>query len=78
MEGMHLRPEDKPSGLSFRVCLQCRRAVPSESDEHYCINDGTKMLECCPKCDSSITSPYALFCGACGHAFRNEQPKRTV
>ncbi len=63
------------SGLSFRVCLQCHRAVPIESGEQYCINDGTKMLECCPKCSSSITSPYALFCGACGEAFKNEQPK---
>ena len=55
--------------LFFRVCLRCHRAVPGDSLEYYCTNDGTKLLESCPKCGSRINSPYARFCASCGCAF---------
>ena len=55
--------------LRYRLCPKCARAVPASSGERYCINDGTHMLERCPVCDTSIGSPHARFCGACGLEF---------
>jgi hypothetical protein len=55
--------------LRYRLCVRCFRAVPARSNEHYCINDGTPMLEACPLCGTAITSPYAKFCAACGLEF---------
>lgn len=55
--------------LRFRLCPRCSRAVPASSEERFCINDGTRMMEGCPHCGAAITSPYARFCGACGLEF---------
>ena len=52
--------------LNYRVCPRCARAMPASSEERFCINDGTWMLEGCPLCGAAITSPYARFCGVCG------------
>lgn len=57
--------------LRYRLCPNCFRAVPVNSSERYCINDGTWLLEHCPLCAESITSPYARFCAACGLEFAN-------
>ena len=54
---------------SFRLCPRCSRAVPLRSGEHYCINDGTPLLEACPSCHSRITSPHARHCANCGFRF---------
>jgi hypothetical protein len=53
----------------FRLCVHCFRAVPANTNEQYCINDGTPMLEVCPLCNTPISSPYARFCGKCGRDF---------
>jgi hypothetical protein len=53
--------------MSFRVCPKCLRAVPEHSLERYCVNDGTRLLEACPKCETAITNPYGRHCAACGH-----------
>ncbi len=55
--------------VQYRVCPICARAVPISSTEHHCINDGTKLLESCPRCQASIHSPYALHCATCGFEF---------
>ncbi|UQN08693.1 zinc ribbon domain-containing protein [Deinococcus sp. QL22] len=55
--------------LTYRLCPRCLRAVPGHSPEHYCVNDGTKLLSACPVCQAAILSPYALFCAGCGHPF---------
>ena len=55
---------------SYRLCPKCARAVPMDSIERYCINDGSRLLEACPGCGVSITSPYARFCPACGTEYR--------
>ena len=55
---------------TYRLCLKCARAVPVDSQERYCINDGEKLLESCPRCDAAITSPYARFCPLCGAEYR--------
>ncbi len=68
MERSSLGEEDG-SPLFFRLCPRCFRAMPGDSNEHYCINDGTPMLEACPACKTRITSPYARFCGCCGLEF---------
>lgn len=60
---------DVETALHYRVCPRCARAVPAKSDELYCINDGQKLLETCPRCGSRITSPYARHCAACGYKF---------
>ncbi len=51
---------------SYRICPRCSRAVPAQSKEAFCINDGTKLLEKCPVCQAKITSPHARYCQACG------------
>ena len=56
----------------YRLCPVCFRAVPVQSQERYCINDGTLLLEACPACQRPITSPYARFCGECGSEFGHE------
>jgi len=60
---------ENQEGLFFRLCPHCYRAVPLHSSEHFCTNDGERMLEACPGCGAKITSPYARFCGVCGHEF---------
>lgn len=55
--------------LRYHLCLRCFRAVPATSNERYCINDGTHLLEACARCGATISSPYARFCAACGLEF---------
>ena len=66
----------KDSGLFYRLCPRCNRAVPSQSQERYCINDGEAMLSQCPKCKTRIKNPYARFCAACGLAFASLDKKK--
>ncbi|MFB9994430.1 zinc ribbon domain-containing protein [Deinococcus oregonensis] len=73
-------PEDSAVGgrLHYRLCPHCLRAVPAGLNERYCVNDGTRLLEGCPVCQRSISSPYAHFCAACGHPFAlpaREEPR---
>lgn len=56
-------------GVAYRLCPRCFRAVPVASGEKYCPNDGTRLLEACPRCQAPITSPYARFCVVCGQGF---------
>jgi len=56
------------AAVSYRLCPRCFRAVPLESQELYCPNDGEKLLERCPHCAARIKSPYARFCVSCGQA----------
>jgi hypothetical protein len=56
--------------IAYRICLKCARAVPLESNEKFCSNDGEKLLEACPSCQNPITSPYARFCSSCGTEFK--------
>lgn len=57
---------EEESGIFYRLCPRCYRAVPAHSQEHYCLNDGERLLEACPRCQARLTSPYARFCGICG------------
>jgi hypothetical protein len=52
--------------MFFRVCPKCARAVPGQSQERYCINDGERLLERCPVCQTRITNPYGRHCATCG------------
>lgn len=61
MENLIARPH-----VRYRLCPCCARAVPASSQERFCINDGTWMLEGCPLCGAAITSPYTRFCAVCG------------
>jgi hypothetical protein len=64
---------------TYRLCPKCFRAVPARSGERYCANDGERLLEHCPVCETAITSPYAQFCVGCGFEFRllNLRPDAT-
>jgi hypothetical protein len=65
-------PPGEPSSVFFHLCPKCFRAVPASSGEHYCLNDGQRLLEACPQCGTRITSPYARHCGHCGKALLRE------
>jgi hypothetical protein len=67
--------DDPESGLSYRLCPQCGRAVPATSKERYCINDGSWLLEACPICTATVRSPYARHCGVCGFKFSKLEPE---
>lgn len=56
----------RPGGVSYRLCPQCGRAVPQQSGERYCANDGHLLLDACPQCEEPIASPYTRFCTCCG------------
>ncbi|MFC4638829.1 double zinc ribbon domain-containing protein [Deinococcus hohokamensis] len=56
------------TALSYHLCPQCARAVPAQSGELFCANDGTKLLTSCPGCARAILSPYWQFCPLCGRA----------
>ena len=58
-----------PDQVRFRLCPVCARAVPSASEERFCINDGARMLEECPRCHAGIHSPYTRHCSNCGLDF---------
>lgn len=55
--------------VSYRLCPRCLRAVPGESEERYCPNDGEALLERCPRCAARILNPYAHYCVKCGIPF---------
>jgi predicted nucleic acid-binding Zn ribbon protein len=59
--------------VAYRICPKCARAVPLESGEKFCSNDGTKLLEACASCQAPITTPYARFCSKCGAEFKVKQ-----
>jgi hypothetical protein len=72
-----------PDQARFRLCPICARAVPLDSTELFCINEGARMLEQCPRCHAGIHSPYTRHCSSCGldfhaassfsnHAFPND------
>jgi predicted amidophosphoribosyltransferase len=63
--------KSKTVEATYRLCPHCLRAVPSASGEHFCSNDGQRLLEACPGCARTITSPFARFCTGCGLEFRS-------
>lgn len=54
--------------LEYALCPKCWRAVPKQTGEQFCPNDGTPLLSACPHCQAPITSPYARYCTRCGQA----------
>ncbi len=56
------------ASVAYKLCPRCFRAVPLESEELHCPNDGEELLERCPHCAARILSPYAHFCVKCGQA----------
>ena len=59
----------KPRMVKYHFCPCCHRATPAQADEHFCPNDGSKMLQNCPNFQRPITSPYARFCPGCGQNY---------
>jgi hypothetical protein len=64
---MKARPNES---VSYLLCPRCLRAVPRESGERFCPNDGIRLLLACPKCNHPITSPFNHYCTQCGHSFQ--------
>ncbi len=62
------RTPDVP--LHYHLCPQCARAVPAQSGELYCVNDGARLLSACPACGAAITSPYSRYCSGCGRILK--------
>lgn len=58
--------------LTYRLCPRCLRAVPTQSSERYCANDGTRLLDACPHCHAPITSPFAHYCVGCGRSLSRQ------
>ena len=54
----------------YRICPTCERSASIESDEQFCVNDGAKMLEECPRCKALIKIAGAKFCAACGFQYK--------
>lgn len=61
------------TALFFRICPHCLRAVPGQSQERYCVNDGERLLERCPACLVCITHPYGRHCAVCGFEFTSSK-----
>jgi hypothetical protein len=55
--------------LGFKLCPRCGRAIPANSGEKHCINDGELLFNACPACETPIMHPYAKHCSSCGHEF---------
>lgn len=67
---MPTRPINKLEfDLSYHLCPICARSVPARAGERHCPNDGARLLEACPKCNTKISNPYAQHCTNCGHGF---------
>ena len=58
------------SPLHYHLCPECARAVPAQSGERYCVNDGARLLSACPGCGAAITSPYSRYCSGCGRILK--------
>ena len=54
---------------TYRLCPRCLRAVPRNSRERHCINDGEPLISRCPRCRAPIRNPYARHCAGCGLGF---------
>jgi NADH pyrophosphatase NudC (nudix superfamily) len=67
-----MRVKEGRIAVRFRLCPRCSRAVPWASKEQFCPNDGTRLLEVCPKCAAIISNPYARHCTQCGHELVND------
>jgi hypothetical protein len=61
--------------MTYHLCPECFRATPAQAKERYCPNDGTRLLEACPQCHASISSPHAQFCSQCGYHFAAPLPR---
>ena len=59
----------KVERLSYHLCPRCFRATPAGALEHFCPNDGTRLLTSCPDCGAVIGSPYSRHCSNCGRSF---------
>ncbi len=64
---------EKELEVFYCICPRCARAVPLGSSERYCLNDGERLLEACPRCHARFTSPYTRFCGICGYELRTNR-----
>jgi hypothetical protein len=61
--------------MTYHLCPECFRATPAQAKERYCPNDGSRLLEACPQCSASISSPHAQFCSQCGYHFAAPVPR---
>ncbi|MBB5295063.1 double zinc ribbon domain-containing protein [Deinococcus metallilatus] len=61
--------------VSYHLCPRCGRAVPAQTQEVFCVNDGTRLLTACPGCAQPIRSPYSQFCPRCGQAYAAPLPR---
>ena len=61
---------------TYRICPRCARAISVSTRERFCPNDGERLLERCPACNTRFHNPFARHCAGCGRAFSNVQGKK--
>ncbi len=57
--------------IFYKICPNCNYFCRTVEDNKFCPECGTRLLEHCPQCGSSIDFPYIRFCGKCGARLRN-------
>ncbi len=62
----------------YKLCPKCHRSVSITSDEQRCVNDGTPMIEACPRCQAPIGVAGAHFCANCGLEYQLTQATPVV
>jgi hypothetical protein len=61
----------------YRLCPQCHHSVTAETGDHYCVNDGTPMIDACPRCQAAIRVAGAHFCANCGLEYQSHVTQAT-
>jgi hypothetical protein len=62
----------------YRLCPKCHRSVPTTTEERFCANDGVRMLDSCPRCQTAIRIPETHFCANCGLEYHSALPNASL
>jgi len=59
----------------YRLCPSCGNFSHVLERHFFCILCGTKLIDSCVKCGTSIIHPHGKFCHHCGASYKTDQTR---
>ncbi len=53
----------------FKICTGCNYFCNKNESTEFCPYCGEKLIDKCPSCEDTITTPYGNYCTKCGHLY---------